>query len=365
MRVNPFIFDRPLDPARAVARPAELEALLRYAAGGQNVRLSAPRRFGKTTLLTALADAALNAHEMVPVYVDFSRVTTLDDVVARITTAYRERLKPGVWRGVRARLSASIQASVPGVGAASVGLGPGRASTGLAELHEVLELPRAVHDRTGNRVLVIFDEFQDLLVVADTLDGVLRSHLQHQLDSASYVFAGSQPSLLGALFGDRRRPLFDQARALDLAPLPAIDLEVAIGDVLDGHGREDLSAHVSRIVTVSQGHPQRAMLLAHMLFEQPPEADDPAGAAITAAVTEASDGLEQAWRALTGPQRRVLAAVAGGHQRLHTVAALERTGLGKGAQAAARDALVSASHLDMQSGRATFVDPLMALWIPR
>jgi hypothetical protein len=42
---------------------------------------------------------------------------------------------------------------------------------------------------------VIFDEFQDLLAVGEGLDGLVRSHIQHQGDAASYIFAGSQTSL--------------------------------------------------------------------------------------------------------------------------------------------------------------------------
>lgn len=366
--VNPFVFDRPLPAERAVSRGEELERLLALAQGGQSVRLAAPRRYGKTTLLQNLADVAWNAHDLVPAYIDLSRVTSLQDVAIRVARAYEHRLNAGVWRHLRSRLSAQVQADLPGVGSASLSVAaPSRAGDALAALHEVLELPALVHARTGQRSVVIFDEFQDLLTVGDDLDGVLRSHLQHHLDIASYVFAGSQPSMMAALFGDRRRPLFDQARSMTLGPLPTAELGDFIEATLRGAGRADLAEHGDAVVALSTGHPQRAMLLAHLLFEQPPDADAPVAAALAAAVAEAADGLEQTWRALTGHQRRILGAVAHGHDRLLTAAALTRTGMGKGSQASARDVLVDAAILERtgHGSSVRFVDPLMPYWILR
>ncbi len=363
---NPFVFDRPLPADRAVGRSAQLERLLELVLGGQSVRLAAPRRYGKTTLLQHLAEVSWEAHDLVPAYVDLSRVTSLQDVALRVARAYEHRLAPGTWRHLRSRLSGQVQAGLPGFGSASVSLGAAAPGDALAALHEVLELPAMVQARTGQRSLVIFDEFQDLLTVGEDLDGVLRSHLQHHLGVASYVFAGSQPSMMAALFGDRRRPLFDQARAMGLAPLPAVDLGDFVAQTLEDAGRSDLVDRVDPLVRLSGGHPQRAMLLAHMLFDQPTDQEDPVAAALAAAVAEAADGLEQTWRSLTGHQRRILGAVAHGHDRLLTVAALQRTGLGKGSQAGARDVLIDAALLERSdTGPVTFVDPLMPYWILR
>lgn len=116
------------------------------AASGQSVRLAAPRRYGKTTLLNALADAAWQAHEMVPTIVDLSGVTALDDVVLRITRAYERGLDRGrlrsVWRSLRRRGTGAAQVGVPGVANVSAGVGVPPVSSSLAALHEA---PRAPH----------------------------------------------------------------------------------------------------------------------------------------------------------------------------------------------------------------------------
>ena len=267
-------------------------------------------------------------------------------------------------RTIRSRLSAQLQAGLPGVGSATIALAARSPDARrLGTLHEVLDLPLAAHERTDQRCLVIFEEFQDLLTLDQELDGVLRSHIQHRLEAASYLFAGSQPSLMTALFGDRHRPLFDQARAVPLGPLPLAPLGDFVADTMERRDRDDLVAHVDALVALSAGHPQRAMLLAYEHFEQPHDAEDPVGDAVAAAVVEAADGLEQTWRALTAAQRRVLGMVADGHRQLLTGPALARTGLGKSSQAAVRNALIAATHLDLDGTTVSFVDPLMPVWI--
>lgn len=368
MAPNPFTFDRPLPADQLVDRAAELERLLALAAAGQSVRLAAPRRYGKTTLINALADAAWQAHEMIPTVVDLSGVTTLDDVVLRLTRAYERGLERGklrsVWRALRRRGTGGAQVGLPGVANVSAGVGAGAPASPLAALHEALDLPVRVFERTGQRCLVVLDEFQDLFTVSDGLDGVLRSHLQHHGRSASYVFAGSQPSMMRALFGDRRRPLFEQARALDLGPLPAGELADFVEERLTAAGRTGLVELVDGLVAVSAGHPQRSMLLAHMLFEQDDEDPDALPKAVDAALREATDGLEQTWRGLPDGRRRVLGALAAGHAELTGKAALAHTGHAKGTQAGLRDALAADTLIARDpAGPWRFVDPFLALWL--
>src|SRR4026208_1449921 len=55
--VNPFVYSRPIAPDQIVDRDEETQLLLKNAVGGHYVRLYAPRKYGKTSLLQrALAD---------------------------------------------------------------------------------------------------------------------------------------------------------------------------------------------------------------------------------------------------------------------------------------------------------------------
>src|SRR5205823_14918751 len=60
---------------------------------------------------------------------------------------------------------------------------------------------------------------QDVDKVPD-LDGLLRSHIQHHGQVASYVFAGSEPALMRQLFENKDRPLYGSAVPMRLGRLP-------------------------------------------------------------------------------------------------------------------------------------------------
>ena len=85
--VNPFRYTGPVSIDDLIDRDTETDALLRIAAEGNNARLVAPRRFGKTSLLRRVAGEAL-ADGTTSVYVDFFGVVSNAEIAARIETAY-------------------------------------------------------------------------------------------------------------------------------------------------------------------------------------------------------------------------------------------------------------------------------------
>ena len=105
--VNPFSYQSPVGPARLIDRRGELDALQRAAADRTAIRLAAPRRYGKTTLLDAHV-AAMREVGHRAVRVDFARVATVADVAARIAAAYAEL--PGDPRRTVSRNSVVIEA---------------------------------------------------------------------------------------------------------------------------------------------------------------------------------------------------------------------------------------------------------------
>lgn len=372
---NPFVYDRPLPPSELIDREAELSTLVSLAVGGQSARLAAPRRYGKTTLLGALVERIEREQRFIATLLDFSHVTNLADAVARFEQGYAEGLERSklraLWRTVRRRATADAHLRAPGdVAGVSVGIAPAAGGEELlSRLHHLLEVPRAVHERTGRQCLVIFDEFQDLLQVVDGVDGILRSHIQHHYQVASYVFAGSEPSLLAHLFGDRKRPLFEQARSVPLGPLPpeplATWLERRFAD-LDPLGPfvDALGEFIDELVAFSGGHPQRATMIAHMLWEQDPGDPDALRHAIDAATREAAEGLEQTWAGLSANERKVLGVVVAGRRQIASKAALELSGIGKSSQVYAAARLVESGVLrTADDGLLGVVDPLLAHWL--
>jgi uncharacterized protein len=360
--LNPFVYARPLAPHEAIARDDEVARLLDLAEGGHNATLFAPRRFGKTSLLKQLLDAAETEARMLGVLVDLSDVLSEADVAARLEYSYR-----GL-QGPVARFIADHLQSV-GIGTPAGGLvlqRPQRPDP-IAAIHALLELPVRLHKDTGKRVLVVYDEFQALIALAG-MDGVFRSHLQHHGDVASYVFSGSEPSLLRALFEDRARPLYGQAEPSRLGRLPHVAAAeyVAAGFIATG---KDAGPALWPLVHAADGHPQRLMLLAHRLWDKT-GAQKTANLPLLASAYEATMRQVDAemrglWESLSANERRVLLGVASGLSptQAETVAL---TGIRSRSSAQhAADVLLGRGVLERRDESVGIVDPLLERWVRR
>src|SRR3954470_12886760 len=263
--INPFIYSHPVEPEDVIDRDDETRALLANAVGGHFVRLYAPRKYGKTSLLQRALRDGEREEGLIPVLVDLYRVVSIADVTVRLERAYARHLKGAV----RARVDQFLQRTGIGLSlgvhgiSARIQLDP--KADPLPALHALLDLPLRLEQSGGYRALIAFDEFQDVEKVPD-LDGLIRSHIQYHGEVASYVFAGSEPGLMRQLFEEKDRPLYGSAVPMRLGRLANADLADYIARRFAQTGRS-VGEALNPLLDGAQGHPQRAMLLAHRLWE--------------------------------------------------------------------------------------------------
>ncbi len=366
--LNPFVYDDPLPPDALIDRDDETSQLLSLAEGGHNTRLSAPRRYGKTSIILRLLAEADRAG-LHTVHVDFYRCVTRGEAARRIEEAYLERLAGPLRRTVSA-LTRSWHTTVKARAGAVAVQAEYIRELDNQRLADLLDLPKRIFAKSGVRTVIAFDEFQDFLRIDDGLDGLLRSKIQLHRDEASYVFAGSEPGMLDEMFNRKGRPLFDQARPIPVGPLDDGDLADYIGARFDG-GERDPRAPRELLLRLARGHPQRAMLLAHHLWEQTSRGDtadeETYQAALDAVDRETGERFERTWLDLgSAPaQRRVLAALANSPQSLYSKATLLAFALDKSVAQQATRALIYDGDVIRADGRFVIVDPLLERWLQR
>ncbi|HEU4511573.1 MAG TPA: hypothetical protein VFR87_00555 [Nocardioidaceae bacterium] len=381
--LRPFPFETPIAPEALIDRREELHRLSQAAAERVHVRLAGPRRFGKTSLLLAHA-AGLQGAGWRTVHVDMYGVTSLAEVCVRIASSY-SRLRDSRLRAhldsLGSRLGLSLTPAGPGItlGPRQRVPSPEATQTAAAEL---LDLPLTLHERDQIPTLVVFDEFQDLLSAGTGLDGLLRSHVQYHGDAAVYIYAGSQPSLMRKLFSDRERPLYGQAEPLELGPLPADEVLVELAERFEQLG-EDPRGALAPIVGVAAGHPQRTMLLAHLLHRELaarevgtttlPEGDEVeeialADAVVRRALSMTHEAHQGVWDQMSGGKKAVLAALADGDSPTGTTTARRFETSRATLQSALRDLAREGQHVTRDEtpsgwGPWRYVDPLLQLWV--
>jgi hypothetical protein len=362
--LNPFRYTSPLRSAdELIDRDGEVDKLLTWAREGTNTRLVAPRRYGKTSLLKRALAEAEQVGGWITVYLDFFGVLTIADVTGRIDDAYAEHLTGtlAAWfQGLRRAMKPNLRVGVPG------SLGAGVDLSHDISLLERLDLPSKVAARSGQRVLVVFDEFQQVLSVGDNIDAVIRSRIQHH-DRVSYVFAGSQVGMLNDLFTDPQRAFYAQARPLDIGPLPAPDVAEYVDAAFEATGKHVGSA-LGLLLDVAAGHPQRTMFLAHHIWEATPEgatADETTfAAAYDLAMTEEKDAFSAVWNGFSLNERRVVARVADNSEKLYTrssTLAIPRSSVSDTARVLVHNAVIVPDDVALSGYR--LVDPLLAAWI--
>ena len=363
---SPFVYEEPVDPRGLIDRTSELETLVGRSGEARNTRIEGPRRFGKTSLVRAVLSIA-ERDGSVPVEVNFLGCVSSADVAERIERAYGSQLESGLRRwfdGLVRTLRPTISVTPGGVG---VSAQPRLGSPGLLDR---LALPRRIHERTGRMCAIAFDEFQEVLRIDPALPAVFRSELESHGTAAAYVFSGSHPGLMREMFADRRHAFFAQAAPVDLGPLPVDDLADFV-TARFSEAKRDPGEALGPLLDACEGHPQRAMLLAHHLFERTARGRSARIEtwldALSAAQREARGEHQVLWEASTDLERRVLKVIAHRTVPLTGREAAERFGLGKGGSSRlVVERLFGEGHLMRDETTRTgwrIVDPLLAAWL--
>lgn len=365
--VNPFIYSRPLAPEDVIDRDAETHELLAKAVGGHYVRLYAPRKYGKTSLLRRVLRDAEAQEGLIPIHVDLFRVMSIGDVVVRFERAYSQQLKGAL----RAKIDAFLKRTGIGLSLGAYGISA-RVQLNvrfdpIPALHALLDLPLELEKGGGYRALIALDEFQDVDNIPG-LDGLLRSHIQYQGEVASYVFAGSEPGLMKQLFETKDRPLYGSAVPMRLRRLADADIAAYVAARFEQTGR-DVGDALNPLLASARGHPKQAMLLAHRLWETVA----PGGtaefehweAAYASALEELDAEFDAQWRGLDTSEQKTLRAIVEGDGSPYTGAVLTRLNLTRNMAQKALPRLLAKAEVEIEERSYRLVDPLFADWIQR
>jgi uncharacterized protein len=248
---------------------------------------------------------------------------------------------------------------------AEVAVGP----AGEGSLFERLDIPRRLPAKHGTRSLVVFDEFQDVLRARGQIDAAIRSVIQHHGDAASYVFSGSHPGMMRELFSDRRRAFYGQAGLVALDVLAADELSSYLSKHFQA-GDRDPGEALEPLLSLADGHPQRAMMLAHHLYAETrrgEQADtDTWSRTLDAVGAELQGEFEATWARLSAREKRLVTAIAGNRTSLFSRESQATYGIAKtGSYRNAIEPLRDAGEIVAADTPTKWrlVDPLFSLWV--
>lgn len=358
MEETPFPHQGPLAPDRVRGRDRLLADLVDKVTARQVTALLGPRRFGKTSLLGRLA---ADLSEVTTVRVDLYGATSVLDVVGRFDAALDA--SDGPFRQAALLEAAKLQLTL---GVARVEMArPTRDRPDPAALLSNL-LDVLVAAALATPTLLILDEFSSVRSAGNTA-AVLRTKLQHHYRDVGLVFAGSEPSVMRALFTDVAEPFFGQADLVEVGPLSAPAVLSILAEGFTSTGRDPGRAP-SRVYELTRGHPQRTMLAAHTIWTATPPGATATDEVVVGAFDQLRSRVDAELRAAfdhhaTGAQQ-VLRLVAHG-QPVHGARA-GAIDLAKNTATHHRARLLADGHLRNDPERGLVVtDPLLGDWLRR
>jgi hypothetical protein len=350
---TPFPHQGPLAPDRVGGRDALIADLVERVTARRVTALLGPRRFGKTSVLGAVA-ATLEAAGTSVVHLDLYETRSSADLVVRLDRALAAT--QGRMGSHLARLAVGSSINL-GVLKMEFTRPPAQRPDADASLDLLLDL--LVDAASDEPTLLVIDEFTGINGVAGAA-GLLRTKLQHHVQEIGVLFAGSEPSAMAAMFTERSQPFYAQADIIEIAPFTLAELTEIIDEGFESTGRR--AGNLAGLVHhATGGHPYRAMQLADAAWvrTEPGASGQPAWSDARHAVLRSiGPGLEVLFSTFSHAEQVVLRALATGRPLFGGT--LELFGASSGSVQAARDRLVADGTLTRDLA---IVDPLLSDWI--
>lgn len=315
--------------------------------------LLGPRRFGKTSVLGAVA-ATLETAGTSVVRLDLYETRSSADLVVRLDRALAAS------RGrVGSRLASLAVGSSINLGVLKMEFARPPAQRPDADASLDLLLDLLVEAAAAEPTLLAIDEFTGINGVAGAA-GLLRTKLQHHVQEIGVLFAGSEPTAMAAMFTDQSQPFYAQADIIEIQPFTLAELADIIDDGFASTDRRS-NGLPGLVHQATDGHPYRAMQLADAAWvrTEPGGSGEAAWADARQAVQRSiAPGIEVLFSTFSHAEQVVLRALATGRPLFGGT--LELFGASAAAVQAARDRLIGNGTLTRDL---TIVDPLLSDWI--
>jgi hypothetical protein len=373
---NPFRYGAVARGEYFTDRERELAALSADIRGGQDVVIISRRRIGKTSLVDAVIEQ-LRAEGMLVGYLDLYASPTKEMLADDLAQALSDGLLSPIERTTdKIRGWFSHLAVQPRVTLGEDGrpqfefLGYEQREDADALLDGLLELPGRVAAR-GQRVCMVFDEFQETVPIDPELPGRVRAAFQQQPEVA-HVYLGSKRHMMEPLFMEQAAPLYRSAKPMVLGPIPPHLFIGFLRERFVTGGVDIADEHLERILSLSGGLPYETQELCSYVWTEAKLAavavdDNLIEQALTTLVDAESARYAAIWDRLPGRQRALLLALARESGRVYSEGYRRRHKLGSASTV--QRALAGLEKLDLvdsnEHGGQALADLFMRIWLGR
>lgn len=256
---NPFKFGTLVDGEFFTDRVTELESIQRMLDSENHLVLISPRRFGKSSLVAK----AVKASGRPSISLNMQNMLSIEDFASKIL---RELFRLYPLERIRHLMThfriAPMVSTNPITNGIDVSFQP--VINGIVLLEDAIALLEKVSTE-NKKLIVVFDEFQEIMNIRKGLDKQLRSIMQEQ-QHLNYILLGSQESMMTEIFERKKSPFYHFGKLMHLSKIPYEDFRIYVAERLPLKEASQNSV-VDDILSFTGLHPYYTQQLSAQVWE--------------------------------------------------------------------------------------------------
>lgn len=313
--LNPFFLSSDIPDAYFCDREKETQSLRRYVESRSNVLMISPRRMGKSGLIHHLFQRPDIRKGYYTFFVDIYETASLEEFIQKMGREIVGKLAHRGLDPVRKFLMSlsslrGVFSMDPASGMPVFSVGIGEISAPETTLDEIF----AFLEKADKPCIVAIDEFQRIADYEQkNVEAILRSRIQ-RLRNTTFIFAGSERTILAQMFGSAARPFYQSSATMTLEAIEPEKYANFATRLFNDYGKMITRTSVEILYDALQGYTyflQRVLNHAFSLLPDDLVCDQEfLLACLDEILTDNSANYQEILSSLTVSQRALLAAVA-------------------------------------------------------
>ena len=370
---NPFQYGGIVSGNAFCNRDAEMADLLKAIRNHEKLFVFSERRFGKTSLVQSVI-SKLPKKDALAAYVDLwptDDESSFVSVLARAITLSMSTSTEKLLHTGKALFSSLVPSmTLNDEGKPELSFEFSKKIRIDTALEDVLGTPARIARKENKTVVVVLDEFQQILEYqSDLVERKLRSVIQGH-PQVAYLFLGSRRHLIQKMFMDKSRPLYRAGGHYPLGTIAEKHWTPFIRNHFKVSGRFISDELIHSICVCTQGHPFYTQHLCHAIWELgEPRAkvtEQTISAATRLLLNRENYAYTTLWESLAINQRKFLKGLASETSKVQPFSAefIGKYGLGSASNVQrAVESLLEKDVIDRDNGSFLISDRFFRLWL--
>jgi len=248
-------------------RESEIKQLRANITNDLNTLIHSPRRLGKTALIYHFFNKLERSRKYETIFVDLFATSEMEDLIKEFSEKILDRYhKKNFIEGVKNVLKGiSTTLSISQDGTPRIGLQ-------LTESNKVSTLNQLLKYLEGRKkkVIVAFDEFQEVVNYPEKAEAILRTAIQ-PLSNVLFIFSGSTNHLLRDMFFSPGRPFYQSTEVLALEKIERKKYYKFIESTFEKYSKSIETDAIEYILDFTECYTYYTQVIANQVFYQTEE----------------------------------------------------------------------------------------------